>query len=165
MSIRWKDVAEIVGISAIVASLIFVGLELRQSQQIAIAGQYQDRTETYTMMMLERQALRSSSEDSAEFVRLQYGDVIPESRFDSMTDEEIAIRSVSANVNLALFDNNYFQYQSGLMAEESWQAQRRRFKYALRRSDFMRAEITVRGDRYRDSFLGLAQEIISEIYN
>ena len=164
MSIRWKNAAEVVGIGAIVASLIIVGLELRQSQQIAIAGQYQDRTETYVMMMmLERQALRPNSKDSADFVRVKYGDMIPQSRFDSMTDEGIAIQSVSANVNLALFDNNYFQYQSGLMAEESWQAQCRRFKSALRRSDFMRAEIEVRGDRYRDSFLALAQRIISEI--
>ena len=35
----WKDVVELTGIAAIVASLIFVGLELRQSQQIAFAEQ------------------------------------------------------------------------------------------------------------------------------
>ena len=57
----WKDVAELVGIIAIVASLIFVGLELRQSQQIAIAGQYQDRTDTYANMMFERQSQRTDS--------------------------------------------------------------------------------------------------------
>jgi hypothetical protein len=33
--ISWRNIAELVGIAAIVASLIFVGLELRQSQQIA----------------------------------------------------------------------------------------------------------------------------------
>ena len=32
---NWKDIAELLGIAAIVASLIFVGLELRQSQQNA----------------------------------------------------------------------------------------------------------------------------------
>ena len=36
-SIGWRDAAEFVGISAIVASLIFVGLQLKQSQEIAIA--------------------------------------------------------------------------------------------------------------------------------
>ena len=36
-SIDWKDIAEFVGISAIVASLVFVGLQLKQSQEIAIA--------------------------------------------------------------------------------------------------------------------------------
>lgn len=36
---NWKDTAELVGIAAIVASLVFVGLELQQSQRIAIAEQ------------------------------------------------------------------------------------------------------------------------------
>ena len=35
-SASWKDTAEFVGITAIVLSLIFVGLQIRQSQQIAI---------------------------------------------------------------------------------------------------------------------------------
>ena len=35
----WKDTAELIGIAAIVASLTFVGLELRQSQRIAYAEQ------------------------------------------------------------------------------------------------------------------------------
>jgi hypothetical protein len=34
-SINWKDIAEFVGIAAIVASLIFVGQEIQQSREIA----------------------------------------------------------------------------------------------------------------------------------
>ena len=41
--LKWRDIAEIVGHVAIVASLIFVGLQLMQSQDIAIATQYQER--------------------------------------------------------------------------------------------------------------------------
>ena len=33
----WKEIVELVGIAAIVASLLFVGLQMRQEQQIAIA--------------------------------------------------------------------------------------------------------------------------------
>ena len=40
----WKDIAELIGIAAIVASLIFVGLQMRQAQQIAIAETYQQET-------------------------------------------------------------------------------------------------------------------------
>jgi hypothetical protein len=36
----WKDTAELVGIAAIVASLIFVGMQMRQDQQIAEAEIY-----------------------------------------------------------------------------------------------------------------------------
>ena len=32
---KWKDFAELIGITAIVLSLVFVGLQLRQSQLIA----------------------------------------------------------------------------------------------------------------------------------
>ena len=35
-STNWKDVAELIGITAIVLSLLFVGLQLRQSQQLAV---------------------------------------------------------------------------------------------------------------------------------
>ena len=33
----WKDIAELIGIAAIVSSLIFVGLQMRQAQDIAIS--------------------------------------------------------------------------------------------------------------------------------
>ena len=33
----WKDIAELIGITAIVASLIFVGLEMRQAREIAVS--------------------------------------------------------------------------------------------------------------------------------
>ena len=39
----WRDLAEIIGHVTIVAGLIFVGLQLNQSQDIAIATQYQER--------------------------------------------------------------------------------------------------------------------------
>ena len=37
---NWKDIAELLGIGAIVASLIFVGLQIQQDQEIAIAATY-----------------------------------------------------------------------------------------------------------------------------
>jgi hypothetical protein len=43
---NWKDTAELVGIVAIVALLIFVGLQLKQSQDITLAASYQARTTT-----------------------------------------------------------------------------------------------------------------------
>ena len=36
----WKDIAELIGITAIVGSLIFVGMQMRQAQEIAIADGY-----------------------------------------------------------------------------------------------------------------------------
>ena len=44
--IDWKSVAEFVGIAAIVASLIFVGLQLRQDRQLALAENAADFDDT-----------------------------------------------------------------------------------------------------------------------
>jgi len=37
----WKDTAELIGIAAIVGSLIFVGLQIRQEQNVAVSQIYQ----------------------------------------------------------------------------------------------------------------------------
>ena len=42
-NVTWKDIVEVVGIAAIVASLVFVGLQMRQAQSIAIADSYQQQ--------------------------------------------------------------------------------------------------------------------------
>ena len=42
-SAYWKDIAEVVGIAAIVVSLIVIVMELRQTQSALIASTYQSR--------------------------------------------------------------------------------------------------------------------------
>ena len=44
---NWKDGAELIGIGAIVLSLIFVGFQIKQSHEIAMAAQYQARLDTW----------------------------------------------------------------------------------------------------------------------
>ena len=43
---NWKDIAELVGIAAIVVSLVFVGTQIRQDQEIAIAQIFADFDDT-----------------------------------------------------------------------------------------------------------------------
>ena len=45
-SANWKDIAELIGIAAIVASLVFVGMQMRQDQEIAIVESRGDVTAT-----------------------------------------------------------------------------------------------------------------------
>lgn len=44
--IEWKGVTEIVGISAIVGSLVFVGLQIRQEQNVAVSQIFQSTMAT-----------------------------------------------------------------------------------------------------------------------
>jgi hypothetical protein len=55
----WKSIAEGLGIAAIVASLIFVGLQMRQSQEIAIA-------ETYMSILSSEIAVRNAVSEHAD---------------------------------------------------------------------------------------------------
>ena len=43
-----QDLIQLLGMVGIIGSLIFVGLEMRQSQRIALAGQEQSRTQVWT---------------------------------------------------------------------------------------------------------------------
>jgi hypothetical protein len=56
-STNWKDIAELIGIAAIVASLVFVGLQMRQEQTIAIT----ETRSTVTQKIGEISAIIESS--------------------------------------------------------------------------------------------------------
>jgi hypothetical protein len=58
-SINWKDIAELIGIAAIVISLIFVGLQLQQDREIATAQLFAD----YDNTVLEWGGLISDNHD------------------------------------------------------------------------------------------------------
>ncbi len=53
-SAKLNDWMQVVGIFALVASLIFVGLQMKQSQEIAVADQYQDRADAALEWYLAR---------------------------------------------------------------------------------------------------------------
>lgn len=57
--LKWKDIAEALGIVAIVASLIFVGLQMQHSQEIAIA-------ETYMSILASEIDVQSAVREHAE---------------------------------------------------------------------------------------------------
>jgi hypothetical protein len=55
----WKDIAELIGIAAIVASLLFVGLQMKQSQEIAIAAQYHDRADNQILQPVKKNQVKA----------------------------------------------------------------------------------------------------------
>ena len=75
----WKDFAELVGIAAIVASLIFVGLEMRQQQVLARADL---GSQSFEYMRSIRQAF-ADAEFASTYVRMLDN---PE----ELTDTEVA---------------------------------------------------------------------------
>ncbi len=119
-----RDVAEFTGMMAIVASLVFVGLQLKQGQDIAIASQYHDRT----ALAVENFNAQLESGDLKFWARLSRLKKAP-----NLTDEDIGRLFLTGSAYLVMADNHYYQYQAGFMDEEAWQYQRSTLKSVLAR--------------------------------
>lgn len=130
------DWIQAIGMAAVIASLIFVGLQLKQSQEIAIAAQYQARLDAasghYTAILQSDAGLRVIGADIMAEIASDEG---APSEFKAWAAgqpvEELAFRAIGATLLLKSHDNVYFQYQSGFLSEEAWEALRVQLKVAL----------------------------------
>ena len=120
----WKGVAELIGIAAIVASLVFVGLELRQTQTALMASTYQARS--FDAMNAQRGLADS------EYIRplLAKIDLDNEQSLEGLSREEFWRLRRHVVSRMIDFDNEYFQYQSGYLDEKYFEGQ---FKTGLKR--------------------------------
>jgi hypothetical protein len=149
--VGWKDIAELIGIGAIVASLIFVGMEMRQAQRIAIAAQYHERAALAVEWFYERS-------DNPSFLAEQ---CFPELSAD-LTPQRAGEICVALHSFMTISDNHLYQYQAGFLDEESWSARRNGIKFAFR-NPAARYLIFEGNDAYRDSFVELARTLVAEI--
>ena len=106
-SAKLNDWMQVIGIFAVVASLIFVGLQMKQSQEIALAEQYQARAEAAQAMYL------SVLESGVSWESL---DVPMQEKSPDERNLAIALSQWS----WTQYDNHYFQYKAGFLDEESW---------------------------------------------
>jgi len=153
-STKLNDWMQVVGIFALVASLVFVGLQMKQSQEIAIAAQYHQRAALTVESLnaeLESGNLKfwgrqSATESTSEAELYDLGR-------DSIRDIKL----------LFIMDNHHFQYQAGFIEEEAWQAIRGSLKYALTNNDSLITRVSgERSARFRQSFVDLCNEILIE---
>ena len=109
---NWRDIAELIGIAAIVASLIFVGLELRQSQEIALSEAYQERA---SIEIANASAIASVPGYISGLAKLYDG----ASSDDLTTKERIAQEHYLAAA-LGIWENDHYQYERGFLPEDHW---------------------------------------------
>jgi hypothetical protein len=150
-SAKLNDWMQVIGIFALVASLVFVGLQMKQSQEIAIAEQFHNRA-VAVMGLAETQ--------------MEIGEVpnVRGWRERVSNGEVLAVDINSFHWLWISFDNHYYQYQSGFMEESAWQAQLRnarglytvcdmRFVYDWRKSG-LRAEFVDLVGSFEDTCVG-----------
>lgn len=110
-TVTWREAFELVGIVAVVASLVFVGLQLQQSHEIALAEIYQMRTSTVADLNLEMAAnpLIVAAHTKRNDDRLAEIDA---------AEQYAASRAMLAD--LMLLENSHFQYSLGFLPEDHW---------------------------------------------
>ena len=132
----WKQLFEIFGVLGIIASLLFVGMQMQLDRKIAMAEQYQNRAE------LRLEGIRNL-QANPDFVRdraYQWERSRPEwwtddveagymQRFESM---DAFVRSTMNFEDFVVsFDNNYYQYRNGLLEGGFWRPMLERMRNAL----------------------------------
>ena len=156
-TMSWKDIAEFVGIAAIVASRIFVGLQLKQSQEIAIASASQTRT-AISMEMLT--AIATDPVIRSALTKQQAGNA-----GDMNADESAALNAI-AYANLLLFEDTHLQYQGGFVSEAKWAGTRANLKRGLwdhRGGPALRTAYERTSSTWSPPFQALVTELIAEI--
>ena len=109
-----EDLIQLFGMVGIIGSLIFVGLEMQQSQRIAVASQQQERAAITVDM------INAFYEVDVDFQSTYF-----DKEFNyQLSTEEIAYRNM-VHKGCLLYENDFYQYKQGLMDELTWEAKLR----------------------------------------
>ena len=101
----------LLGMVGLLGGLVFVGLEMQQSQRIALAAQVQARAEMQTDRLL------SSIEGNLDGYIL-FSDA--NFNFDERSEEKKQVAILLQHWKGVMLENNLYQYRTGLFAEEYW---------------------------------------------
>jgi hypothetical protein len=123
---NWRDHAELIGIAAIVASLVFVGLQLKQSQDIAIAAQYQQRYAVAMDYWIAKEQNDWYIQATGQNESNQHPEIASE--WPDATPDDVGRLLLIGHQVIKMFDNQHYQFESGFMTDEGWLAQKENFK-------------------------------------
>jgi hypothetical protein len=141
---------QIVGMFGVIASLVFVGLQLKQTQQIALSNTYQARSDATVESL-------TSAINSPEF--LSASAKVYANNSNELTMQEAVAWEYFLGADMTMFENNHQQYEMGFLSEEHWQRNVAElectFELPLNRQ-------MTRNWFYRESFMIVIEEIIDQ---
>lgn len=105
-------IAQIVGGAAVLASLIFVGIEVRQNSAITRAQVHQQLSDTFTAYL---ETLASHASIVATGTSSKAG-------LKGMTDEELLRFSFLMAGLFKIWENGFYQHKSGFLDDRAWQS-------------------------------------------
>jgi hypothetical protein len=152
-SAKLNDWLQVIGLFGVIASLIFVGLQMKQEHEIALSNAYQARADTATQLWSDMASNPALVEATIKSEDLGY---------DSLSRMEKAVLAYSEQAWLHVFENIHFQYINGFISEEHWRRSREAFK-----SDFRTVGTRSLYERnpgmWRESFQQAINDLIAEI--
>ena len=112
---KWRFVAEMIGIAAVVVSLVAVAIELRQTQSAIVANTYQARAYD----AIDKNWRLAESPVLGSILAKVSADP---SSIDALTDDEFRrARALVRGMRLDA-DNEYYQYRQGFLDEEYFES-------------------------------------------
>ena len=110
-SAKLNDWLQVIGLFGVIASLIFVGLQMKQDREIALSDAYQARTAT----AIDFQA---SVVSSPELLDAQLR--VQENGFENVSARDRILYTTYVRMGLNIYENVYFQYMNGFIDDEHW---------------------------------------------
>lgn len=110
-----NDWLQVAGLAGVIASLIFVGYEINQSREIAMADIYQQRSS----MALDISLSKYSPEQVAKVMSTVRDDHL------KITQQDALVLSDIMEARFIYYENVHFQYQLSMISDEEWAASRR----------------------------------------
>ncbi len=145
-----NDWLQVIGMFGLIASLIFVGMQIRQDRQIALSSIYQARSDAsveYAMSV-------TNSPEVLNAIAKIYSN-----KSDELTLQEAVALEYLLGANMTMFENNHQQYLAGFLSQEHWQRNLEELRCEL---DWPGAKQLVSGWDYRESFEKVLDEIIEQ---
>ena len=148
---KLNDWIQIIGIFALVASLIFVGFQIRQTQEIAESEAYQSRA----VGTVELAAMQASSPEYMSAVAKLYG-----GDGEELTAQEKVTADYFFGAELIMFENIHFQFEAGYLPEEDWERSSAILRCALSHPFY---RDVVNGWTFRESFQTVIDQIMASV--
>ena len=115
---KLNDFFQAIGVIGLIASLIFVGLELQQNQKIALAKTQQERNNSIQLQIMNFTASGLDWQSNA---------------IENRTNYEFSLKQTAKrnayHYAWFLYENDFFQYEQGLVSEKVWHAKLSAFNH------------------------------------
>ena len=117
---------QLLGMVGVLGGLVFVGLEMQQTQRIALAGQVQARDQRGIDRII------AGLEGNLTALKLFYEN---DWSYEELTSEEKTIAISIFDWRWRSLQNNFIQYQMGMFPEEFWELTKIRIENTYNRCD------------------------------